>query len=196
MGAKAGVGALGVVLLAILIFLAVSSWSRQPAVAKASIQPIHFPHNTHVTTYKLDCQYCHSDARRSEYAGLPSVTRCLGCHKITAADRPEIKKLAEYGAKGEPIPWVRVNKLPEFTHFSHKAHIRAELKCQKCHGEVENMTTFGAETGPRVANDLLNLAGFRPAPPPLTMGWCVDCHREQNATADKHAPLDCVACHH
>ena len=196
MGAKAGVGALGAVLLAILIFLAVSSWSRQPAVAKASIQPINFPHNTHVQTYKIDCQYCHSDARRSEYAGLPSVTRCLGCHKITAADRPEIKKLAEYLTRGEPIPWVRVNKLPEFTYFPHKAHVRANVKCQTCHGAVETMTTFGAETGPRIANDLLTLVGFRPAAPPLTMGWCIDCHRRQNATEKTQAPLDCVACHH
>jgi len=196
MGAKAGVGALGVVLLAILIFLAVSSWSRQPAVAKASIQPINFPHNTHVQTYKIDCQYCHSDARRSEYAGLPSVTRCLGCHKITAADRPEIKKLGEYLARGEPVPWVRVNKLPEFTYFPHKAHVRANLKCQTCHGAVETMTTFGAETGPTLPNDLLNLVGFRPAARPLTMGWCVDCHRRENATAGMHAPLDPVTCHH
>ena len=196
MGARAGVGALGVVLLAILVFLAVSSWSRQPAVAKASIQPINFPHNTHVQTYKLDCQYCHSDARRSEYAGLPSVTRCLGCHEITAADRPEIKKLGEYLAKGEPIPWVRVNKLPEFAYFPHKAHLRAKLKCQECHGAVETMTTFAAETGRTLTNDILNLVGLRPAARPLTMGWCVDCHRRQNATAGMHAPLDCVTCHH
>src|SRR5437763_6386501 len=116
MGARAGVGALGVVLLAILVFLAVSSWSRQPAVAKASVQPINFPHNTHVQTYKLDCQYCHSDARSSEYAGLPSVTRRLGCHKITADDRPEIKKLGEYLANGETIPWLVVYKLPGYPH--------------------------------------------------------------------------------
>jgi hypothetical protein len=197
MTAKAGVGALGAALLAVLVFLAISSWSRQPAAAaKPSAQPINFPHNVHVGTYKIDCQYCHSDARRSEYAGLPSVERCMGCHKITAADKAEIKKLAEYHAKKEPIPWVRVNKLPEFTYFPHKAHIRAGLKCQTCHGAVETMTTFAADTGPTLPVDLLNLAGLRPAPPSLTMGWCVDCHREQNATAGRHAPLDCVTCHH
>ena len=92
-------GAAAVVLLAVLVFFAVSSWSRQPAVAKPSVQPIAFPHNVHVQTYKIDCQYCHADARRSEYAGLPSVERCMGCHKITAADKPEIKKLAEYAAQ-------------------------------------------------------------------------------------------------
>ena len=193
---KAGVGAAAVVLLAVLMFLAVSSWSRQPAVAKPSVQPIAFPHSVHVQTYKIECQYCHADARRSEYAGLPSVDRCMGCHKIVAADKPEIKKLAEYAAKREPIPWTRVYKLPEFTHFPHKPHIRAELACQTCHGPVETMTTVAANTGPTLTNDLLNLAGLRPAPPPLTMGWCVDCHREQNATQGRRAPLDCVACHH
>lgn len=196
MSAKAGVGALGLVLLAVLIFLAISSWTRQPAAAKPSVQPINFPHRVHVETYKIDCQYCHADARRSEYAGLPSVTRCMGCHKIAGADLPEIRKLAEYAQKQQPIPWVRVYKVPEFTYFPHKAHVRAGVTCQTCHGPVETMTTVGAETGPRLGNDLLNLVGLRPVAPPVTMGWCVDCHREQNATRGMKAPLDCVICHH
>jgi len=196
MRAKAGVGALGLVLLAVLIVLALSSWSRQPAVAVPSTQPINFPHSTHVQTYKIDCQYCHADARRSEYAGLPSVSRCMGCHRIVAADRPEIKKLAEYAAKSEAIPWQRVYKLPEFTYFPHKAHLRAGLKCQTCHGPVETMTTVAATTGPRLSNDLMNLVGMRPPSPPLTMGWCIECHREQNATRGTRAPMDCVTCHH
>ena len=187
---------LGIVLLAVLVSLALSSWGRRPAIAQPSQQPIQFPHNVHVQTYKIDCQYCHADARRSEFAGLPSVTRCMGCHKITAADRPEIKKLAEYLAKGQPIPWERINHMPEFVYFPHKAHLRAGLRCQTCHGAVETMTTFGARTGPRLTNDLLNLVGLRPPQPPLTMGWCVDCHRQQNATRGTKAPLDCVTCHH
>jgi hypothetical protein len=194
--AKAGVGALGVVLLAVLIFLGVSSWSRQPAAAKPSVQPINFPHNVHVQTYKLDCQYCHSDARRSEYAGLPSVQRCLGCHKITAADKPEIQKLAQYAAKNEPIPWVRVFKVPEFTYFPHKAHVRGGVACQTCHGPVETMTTAAGATGPRLVNDLLHVAGLRPAASALSMGWCIDCHRKENAARGMRAPLDCVTCHH
>src|ERR1041384_1726434 len=109
---KAGVGAGGGVLLALLVFFAVPAWGRQSAPAKPSVQPIAFPHNTHVQTYKIDCQYCHADARRSEYAGLPSVERCMGCHRIVAADRPEIKKLAEYAGKQQPIPWTRVFKVP------------------------------------------------------------------------------------
>jgi hypothetical protein len=193
---KAGVGAAAVVLLAVLVFFAVTSWSRQPAIAKPSAQPINFPHSVHVQTYKIDCQYCHADARRSEYAGIPSVERCMGCHKITAADKPEIKKLAEFAARQQSIPWTRVYKLPEFTYFPHKAHIRAEIACQTCHGLVETMTTVGAVTGPSLVNDMLNLVGLRPSPPPLTMGWCVDCHRQQNARRNTQAPLDCVMCHH
>jgi cytochrome c7-like protein len=196
MRAKAGVGALGVVLLAVLVFLALSSWSRQPVTATPPAQPINFPHSVHVQTYKMDCKYCHADARRSDYAGLPSVTRCMGCHKIVAADRPEIKKLSEYLAKGEPIPWTRVFKVPEFTYFPHKPHVRAGVECKTCHGAVETMTTVAASTGPRLGNDLLNLVGMHPPAPPLTMGWCIECHRTQNATRGLHAPLDCVTCHH
>jgi Cytochrome c7 and related cytochrome c/Class III cytochrome C family len=196
MTARVGVGALGLALLAILVFLAVTSLSRQPAAAKASVQPINFPHNVHVQQYRIDCQYCHADARRSEYAGLPSVARCMGCHKITAADRPEIKKLAEYATRNEPIPWVRVWKIPEFTYFPHKAHVRAGVRCQTCHGPVETMTTVGADTGQQLGNDLLYLVGLKPPPPLLTMGWCIECHRRENATHGTHAPLDCVTCHH
>ena len=138
-------------------------------------------------------------SRRRAALGIrrPALGGALhGLSQITAADKPEIKKLAEYAAKREPIPWARVYKLPEFTYFPHKAHIRAEVACQTCHGPVETMTTAAATTGPTLTNDLLNLVGLRPAPPPLTMGWCVDCHRQQNATRGTQAPLDCVMCHH
>ncbi len=120
----------------------------------------------------------------------------MGCHRVTAADKPEIKKLAEYAAKQQPIPWTRVFKMPEFTYFPHKAHVGAKIACQTCHGPVETMTRGAATTGPTIVNDLLNLAGFKPAPPPLTMGWCLECHRRENATRQTHAPLDCVTCHH
>jgi mono/diheme cytochrome c family protein len=160
-------------------------------------QPIFFNHVVHAGSFGIDCQYCHADARRSEYAGLPSVERCLGCHKIIGAqDNPEIAKIAEYGRRAEPIPWVRVFKVPEFTHFPHKPHIRAEIACQTCHGPVERMPVVGARTGPNLLNDLQHVVGLKPPPPPLSMGWCLECHRRENATRRLHAPLDCVACHH
>jgi mono/diheme cytochrome c family protein len=166
------------------------------AIAGAPRQPIFFSHLIHAGSYGIDCQYCHSDARRSASAGVPSVEKCLGCHKIIGAqDNPEIRKIQEYWNRREPIPWVRVFTVPEFTYFPHKAHVRAGLACQGCHGPVEQMRVVGARTGPSLLNDLQNFIGLRPAPRPLTMGWCVDCHREQNAKG-RQAPLDCVACHH
>ncbi|MGH7389293.1 MAG: cytochrome c3 family protein [Candidatus Rokuibacteriota bacterium] len=166
-------------------------------VPGAPTQPIFFSHLIHAGSFRIDCQYCHADARRSEFAGLPSVERCMGCHKIIGAqDNPEIRKIHGYWERRESIPWIRVFKVPEFTHFPHKAHVRAGLACQTCHGPIERMRVVGAPTGPTFANDLLHLIGLRPDPPLLSMGWCVDCHRTQNATRGTRAPLDCVTCHH
>jgi mono/diheme cytochrome c family protein len=166
-------------------------------VPGAPRQPIFFSHLIHAGSFQIDCQFCHADARRSKYAGLPSVERCLGCHRVIGAqDNPEIAKIHQFAARGEPIPWVRVFKIPEFTYFPHKPHVRAGVACQRCHGPVEQMRVVGADTGPRLLNDLANLIGLKPAPPPLSMGWCVDCHRRENATRGTQAPLDCVTCHH
>jgi hypothetical protein len=189
-------GVLAGLIVSLAVLILPGAVAAQAPIAPAPKQPILFSHKIHAGDFKIDCQYCHADARRSEYAGLPSVQRCLGCHKITAADRPEIQKLAQYAARNEPIPWQRVFKVPEFTYFPHKPHVRAAVACQTCHGPVETMTTAAGTTGPRLVNDLLNVAGLRPASPPLSMGWCIECHRRENATRGMHAPLDCVTCHH
>jgi mono/diheme cytochrome c family protein len=166
-------------------------------VAGAPVQPIFFSHLIHAGSFQIPCQHCHADARRSDYAGLPSVERCMGCHKIIGAqDNPEIRKIHDYWERRAPIPWVRVFKVPEFTVFPHNAHVRAGVTCQTCHGPIERMRVVGATTGPNLVNDLLNVVGIRPAAPPLTMGWCVECHRQQNAAKGLRAPLDCMACHH
>jgi hypothetical protein len=196
-GIKAGVGMLGLILLGVLVVLTFSP--SPPFLSKsqaAAPQPIQFSHKIHAGQFRINCQYCHSEARRSEYAGLPSVTRCMGCHKITAADRPEIKKLAEFFATQAPIPWVRIYKVPEFTYFPHKAHVRAGVTCQSCHGPVETMDVIQAKTGQSLLNDLLNLTTLPVGPPLLSMGWCVECHRTMNQKQGKNAPLDCFACHH
>jgi len=165
-------------------------------VPGAPPQPIFFSHLIHAGSYRIDCQYCHTGARRSSVAGVPSVQKCMGCHTIIGAqDNPEIRKIHAYWDRREPIPWVRIFRVPEFTYFPHKPHVRAGVACQSCHGPIEQMRVVGANTGPSIVNDLQNLIGLRPAPRPLSMGWCIDCHREQNAKG-KQAPLDCVACHH
>jgi mono/diheme cytochrome c family protein len=185
------------------------------------VQPIFFSHVIHAGSYQIACQYCHAGARRSNAAGLPSVERCMGCHKIVAAEgNPEVQKLQGYWERKEPIPWVRLFKVPEHAQFTHKPHVQAGVQCQTCHGRIEAMERVHAQTGQNIFNDLRNLA-LMPAPPPkLTMGWCVECHRTVNAkgvqavqtAADapipsvhapagseserRNAPLECVTCHH
>ena len=189
---KVGVGVLGLTLLAGALFLALATRGQ----AAAPAQPIAFSHQIHAGQYKIDCQYCHADARRSEYAGIPSVSRCMGCHRITAADRPEVQKLAGFFNKNEPIPWIRIFKVPEYVHFPHKPHVRANVKCQTCHGPIETMAVVEAKTGQTLANDLLNLVGLARTSTPLTMGWCVECHTTMNAKNNTKAPLECAICHH
>jgi mono/diheme cytochrome c family protein len=148
--------------------VAVKPWAAPPA------QPIEFSHVVHAGSYRIECQYCHADARRSIYAGLPSVERCMGCHKIVAAQgNPEIQKLQEHWNQKQSVPWVRIHKVPGYVYFPHKRHIAAKLDCQECHGPVERMQ--------RVAQVS-----------PLSMGWCIECH----SRSQPGAPLDCVVCHH
>ncbi|MGH7319175.1 MAG: c-type cytochrome [Candidatus Rokuibacteriota bacterium] len=140
--------------------------------APAPAQPIEFSHVVHAGSYRIDCQYCHADARRSPHAGLPSVERCMGCHKIVAAQgNPEIQKIQDHWTRKQPIPWIRIHRVPGFVYFPHKRHIEVGLQCDACHGPVERMQ--------RVAQVA-----------PLTMGWCIECH------AQRRGPLDCIVCHH
>ena len=134
-------------------------------------QPIAFSHRLHANDVELDCQLCHVYARRSPVAGIPSVERCVGCHRTMLRDRPEIQKILGYWDAEEPIPWIRVHDLPDYVRFTHKRHVRAGVVCQECHGDVAQM-----EIAQQVA--------------PLTMGWCITCHQE------RQAPLDCLTCHY
>ncbi|MBI4539606.1 MAG: cytochrome c3 family protein [Gemmatimonadetes bacterium] len=134
-------------------------------------QPIAFPHDVHAGQYKIDCQYCHYSAERSVDAGLPSLASCMGCHQFVGRSRPGVQQLLQYWERREPIPWVRIYKIPDHAHFPHMRHVAGELQCQECHGPVQEMKVV-----------TLNQ--------PLTMGWCVNCHRERDARTD------CTVCHY
>jgi len=134
-------------------------------------QPIAFSHKIHAGQNKIACQYCHGGVRRTAAAGIPSERLCMGCHKLVAANKPEIIRLRGTFEKKEPIPWLRVNDLPDFVYFNHYPHIARGLACKKCHGDVETMTEL---------HPVVNLAD---------MAWCVDCHRQNQAS------VDCYTCH-
>ena len=133
-------------------------------------QPIAFSHRQHVGEFGLDCQLCHVYARRGPVAGIPSVARCVGCHQFVQPNQPEIQKLLAYWENQEPIPWVQIHNLPDHVRFTHKRHVLAGVICESCHGDVSQMD----------AADQVQ---------PLTMGWCLSCHKEQQAS------IDCLTCH-
>ena len=136
------------------------------------VQPIAFSHAVHVTDNEIQCLHCHVHADKTPVAGVPSVSKCMVCHRAVVPDRPEIQKLAGYLERDEPIPWIKVHDVPDFVYFTHKRHIKANLTCQQCHGPIETMDRVT-----RVSN--------------LRMPWCVDCHTLNEVENGR----DCWTCH-
>jgi len=192
-------------------------------------QPIAFSHALHAGENQIDCNYCHSSARHSKHSGIPSANVCMNCHmyvdgseitdgagnlKYDGEGSPEIAKI--YAAIGwdsenreyiedyeqQPIKWVRIHNLPDLAYFNHSQHVNAaQLECQECHGPVETMEEVYQYSE-------------------LTMGWCINCHREtevqfnkneyyqdfheeltekyhgEKITAEKIGGLECGKCHY
>jgi len=102
-------------------------------------QPIQFPHSMHVSL-GIQCLYCHPGALRGPSPGLPTESKCWGCHQQITVRNSEIDKLVSYVKADKPIQWVPVALLPDFVYFSHRPHIAAGLNCEDCHGEISQMT--------------------------------------------------------
>jgi hypothetical protein len=148
--------------------------SSNPAPSQAVTdrsQPIAFSHRIHAGTNAIQCQLCHTYARRGPVAGIPSVQRCVQCHQTIAPEDPEVVKLMAYWKDKKPIAWNRVHDLPDYVRFTHKPHVAAGVACQSCHGDVAKM-----DGAVRTES--------------LSMGWCLNCHKE------RHAPTDCLVCHY
>jgi hypothetical protein len=131
---------------------------------------VAFSHRVHAGDNEIGCTMCHAYAARAPVAGAPSVGRCRGCHRFVDKEKPEVQKILKAYDDGKTIAWSRVHRLPDHVYFTHERHVQAGLECRACHGAVETME------GARQVS-------------PLTMGWCVDCHRERGAD------VGCTACH-
>ena len=189
--------AVGLSGFALFLLLGALGWWMFPRptsqnVGYAPVQPIPFSHLMHAGTLKIDCRYCHTGAYKSIHAGIPSMNVCLNCHSVVLADKsPFIKKLREAYSEGRPIEWVRVYELPDHARFDHKRHVLKGVKCETCHGNVSQMAVIRQET-------------------PLTMGWCLGCHRGQTTPKEvmqaiypnqqnpqgPAAPFNCTTCHY
>ncbi len=178
------------------------------------VQPIAFSHRLHAGEMGVACLYCHFGAEKSKHAGIPPANVCMNCHKYVSAPfletkaeekiaekekrkpraiiSPEIKKLYDAFAWNSemkrdttkemlPIQWKKIHNVPDYVYFDHRPHIGAGVLCQSCHGDIETMERV------RQYSD-------------LTMGWCVNCHRDVNKNGVNgkavHAAIDCSTCHY
>jgi len=181
-------------------------------------QPIKFSHKVHAGKLSINCVYCHSGAEKGRTSGVPSANVCMNCHKAISegplTGKVEIAKIYDAvgwdPAKGaydetkqHPIKWARVHTLPDFAYFNHSQHVVVgKQDCKNCHGDVASM-----DEAEQVS--------------PLTMAWCIDCHRKTEVpgmatnpyyedlhaklkekykgepiTVEKMGGLDCIKCHY
>lgn len=181
-------------------------------------QPIAFSHKIHAGENGIDCNYCHTSARKSKHSNIPSANVCMNCHASivegSIAGTAELQKIYDAvgydpdsrtyipGYEQKPIEWVRIHNLPDLAYFNHSQHVTVgQLECQECHGAIEEMDVVKQHSE-------------------LTMGWCIDCHREtevkmegndyytsmhekmkekysgQKITVDKIGGLECGKCHY
>ncbi len=178
------------------------------------VQPIAYSHRLHAGELQIACLYCHFGAEQSRHAGIPPASVCMNCHgfvttslgalraedELAQQENREPRRLISselvklYSAMGldeerrpdpekepRPIAWTKVHSLPDFVYFDHRAHQQANVRCQTCHGPVETME---------------RVRQFES----LSMGWCVNCHRQVNETGvagqPVNASLDCATCHY
>jgi hypothetical protein len=152
---------LGALVAAILGLVALYYYGPQQytRVGYAPVQPVAFSHAQHAGQLGLSCLYCHTGVEESSVAKIPPSQTCMTCHLAIKADSPKLELVKASYEKGTPIPWIRVHKTPDYVFFNHAAHVKRGVGCVSCHGHVSEM--------PVVVHDQ-----------PLSMGWCLECHRE------------------
>lgn len=150
------------------VAVAVSEFFGRRPIAE---QPFEFPHDVHIGM-EISCTVCHEGVEIGPVAGLPSVSTCMICHIVIATDRERIQQLTALSEQGIDLAWKRVyGYVPEaHVRFNHAPHIRAEVECATCHGNIGEQTIAQRNVD-------------------LTMGFCVNCHNENSAS------VDCLTCH-
>jgi mono/diheme cytochrome c family protein len=149
-------------------------------------QPIKFSHKLHAGDNEIACQYCHNSVEKSRHAGIPSVNICMNCHKGIQKGpqygETEIAKIytasgfdpktGNYSNPQNPIKWIKVHTLPDHVYFNHSQHVVVgKQECATCHGDVKKMTTVEQKN-------------------PLTMKWCIECHRKTEVAMEGNAYYD------
>jgi len=151
-----------VLLLGLPAFLVVLVWlggsPKTLQVGYMPEQPVPYSHALHAGEMGIDCRYCHNTVERAAHASVPPTQTCMNCHAKIRTESPKLTLVRSSHATGMPVEWVRVHDLPDYVYFNHSAHVTRGVGCVECHDRVDKMEEV-----------------YQAAP--LSMGWCLDCHR-------------------
>ncbi len=146
-------------------------------------QPVPFSHEHHAGTLGIDCRMCHTGVEKAAFAGLPATHVCMTCHSQIWTNAQMLAPVRESWKTGKPLHWQRVNRVPDYVFFDHSIHVAKGIGCAVCHGPVQRMALMRQQQ-------------------PLTMGWCLSCHRDparyirprdQVFNMDWRTPVDQIA---
>lgn len=133
-------------------------------------QPVPYSHALHAGELGIDCRYCHSTVENAGEAAIPPARTCMNCHSVVKKESEQLLPIREAYANGTPVKWTRVTDVPDYVYFNHQAHVNATIGCETCHGRVDQMVKV-----------------FQAAP--LTMSWCLECHRNPEPHLRKREAL-------
>lgn len=139
-------------------------------IGYAPVQPVPFSHALHAGQLGIDCRYCHVGVDKGATSTVPTAQTCMNCHNQILPDSPALAPVRESFASGDPIKWVKIHQMPDYVYFNHAVHVNRGISCVECHGQVNEMEVVRHEK-------------------PLSMGFCLDCHRDPAAHV---RPLDQV----
>ena len=125
-------------------------------------QPVPFSHLLHAGELEMDCRYCHAQVEVAAVASVPPTKVCMNCHSLVGQTSELLEPIRESMADNDPMRWIRVHELPEYSYFDHGVHVRAGVGCQSCHGDIRSMEVVTQME-------------------PLSMSWCLECHRNPDA---------------
>ena len=128
-------------------------------VGYAPVQPVPYSHALHAGQLGIDCRYCHSNIEKSGVANLPTAQTCMNCHNQVKKDSPLLAVVRQSYETGSAVPWVKIHQTPDYVYFNHAIHVNRGVSCVECHGKINEMDVVAHAK-------------------PLSMGFCLDCHRD------------------
>ena len=131
-------------------------------VGYAPKQPVPYSHKLHAGDMGMDCRYCHVNVERSWHASVPATQVCMNCHANVKKESAKLAPVRKSWETGEPVPWVRIHKTPDYAYFPHHRHVSRGVGCVECHGRIDQMEVVAQNQ-------------------PLSMSWCLECHRNPAA---------------